>query len=1307
MFAKLLSNLVMVFTIICVSCEAAAQSDIALATNKAELQTLSDNLKQRDDNDRREVQEFARRAGIPVRRELPNGGVLELQRIAPGIGPIFYITNNIIAADTVSTDDVWPGGIAGLNLDGSGMTVAEWDGGAIFADHPDFTGRLTQVDGATVVSGHSTHVAGTLIGSGDTLLDSRGMAYAAHLNAYDWNSDTAEMALAASNGELISNHSYGIAAGWLYIGDVPPDQWWWIGGANPADVEDPNFGYYDSETQLWDQIAFDAPYYLIVKAAGNDRTDIGPVLGELYTVIDQDGMFLFTSTLPRNADCAPAGYDCMPSASVAKNILTVGAVDDLVGGYTIFTGPSSVQMAVFSGWGPTDDGRIKPDVVGNGMFLFSAWPDSPYFALAAGTSMSAPNVTGSLLLLQEHYEDINGPGNFMRAATLKALAIHTADEAGGADGPDYEFGWGLLNTKSAAQVITDNGGAHQIIEGSLVDGTVDTVEIVVTEADVRITATLVWTDSPGTVVAPTLDPTDLMLVNDLDLRINSGPPPQTYMPWVLDPASPAAAATTGDNFRDNVEQVVIEGVGTGSYFVEVSHKGTLLNGNNQNYSLIISVKPTPPITSTLFIDENFTGGLPAGWSVDTVKGVSWTINTPIPGHFRLDNLTGSSGEFAIVDNYSSANTITSLRTPTFDLSSATAVVLRFRSSFQFDFLESINVDISTDGGTGWTTVWQNCCVVTGPTQYVLDLTGVAGGQASFMLRFRFDSGGEIAGNYWQVDAVKLEVFGGSPPGNPPGQASGPNPADGASGLGLGTALSWTAGTLATSHDVYFGTNPAPASQGNQAGTTFDPGPLEHSTTYYWQIDEVNSDGTTTGVTWSFTTEVMPGPASNPGPADGAIDVSVNGDLSWTAGSDATSHDVYLNGVLQGNQPGTTYDPGTMAYSTTYNWRIDEVNAAGTTTGSTWSLTTEGVPVLPGLASSPSPSDGAIDVNVDGDLSWTAGSDATSHDVYFNGVWQVNQTGTTFDPGTLAYSTTYNWRIDEVNSAGTTSGPVWGFTTIGVPALPEFQIFDIDEPKVVPANGRKNRGRATVTVHDEFTSPVVGVDISGTFSGDWSGTRSDITDTNGQIVVETPPIKNGSSWQFCVDTASKIGWTFDQTSSASWLCGPPPAVGSIIGAVVEEVTGNPIQGAIASADTGQSDSTDSGGNYTLANVLAGNRTVTVDASGYDSALLQVTVSDGNTSILNFVLTPTATGGGSGTLKGTVKSISGVKLSGVTVQVDGGPSSTTNKGGKYTIKNVDEGAQSVTASMPGYVDSTESVTILAGSTTTHNFDLTPNP
>ena len=118
MMTKILLNLGVVIAILCVSCETVAQSDIALVTRKAELQALSKNLKKRDESDRRQVQEFARRTGIPVRRELPNNRVLELQRIAPGIGPIFYITNNVDAADTVSTDEVWPGGSSGLDLDG-------------------------------------------------------------------------------------------------------------------------------------------------------------------------------------------------------------------------------------------------------------------------------------------------------------------------------------------------------------------------------------------------------------------------------------------------------------------------------------------------------------------------------------------------------------------------------------------------------------------------------------------------------------------------------------------------------------------------------------------------------------------------------------------------------------------------------------------------------------------------------------------------------------------------------------------------------------------------------------------------------------------------------------------------------------------------------------------------------------------------------------------------------------------------------------------------------------------------------------
>ncbi|MCK4785097.1 MAG: PD40 domain-containing protein, partial [Desulfobacteraceae bacterium] len=92
--------------------------------------------------------------------------------------------------------------------------------------------------------------------------------------------------------------------------------------------------------------------------------------------------------------------------------------------------------------------------------------------------------------------------------------------------------------------------------------------------------------------------------------------------------------------------------------------------------------------------------------------------------------------------------------------------------------------------------------------------------------------------------------------------------------------------------------------------------------------------------------------------------------------------------------------------------------------------------LPSQTSNPNPSDGAAKVDIDADLSWTPGSDAYSHNVHFGetspGTFRGNQAIATFEPGTMAYDTTYYWRIDEVNSSGTTTGTVWIFTTEAVP-----------------------------------------------------------------------------------------------------------------------------------------------------------------------------------------------------------------------------------------------------------------------------------
>jgi len=373
----------------------------------------------------------------------------------------------------------------------------------------------------------------------------------------------------------------------------------------------------------------------------------------------------------------------------------------------------------------------------------------------------------------------------------------------------------------------------------------------------------------------------------------------------------------------------------------------------------------------------------------------------------------------------------------------------------------------------------------------------------------------------------------------------------------------------------------------------------------------------------------PGKAVNPSPGNGGTNVAIDADLSWTAGSGATGHIVTFDGTGYPERGGTTFDPGPLAYSTTYNWQVDEVNEYGTTSGDPWSFTTRAVPVPPGPATNPSPADGAFAVSVTTNLNWTADSGADSHDVYFgtnpspgSGEFQGNQTATGFNPSSLADSTTYYWRIDEVNSDGTTAGPVWSFTTEDIPV----QAFHVKSIVVDSEfqNGQRYRGVATILVHDEGGGPVPGVEISGTFSGDWAGIRGGTTDSSGLLIVETPPVKNGSSWDYCVNTASKAGWNHDAGTSAPWLCGAPQPSGSIAGFVKDAVTTLAISGASVSADSGEITSTAADGSYTLSNVPTGSHTVTISASGYVTAVDSTTVTDGGTSTLDFALTPSSGG-----------------------------------------------------------------------------------
>lgn len=271
--------------------------------------------------------------------------------------------------------------------------------------------------------------------------------------------------------------------------------------------------------------------------------------------------------------------------------------------------------------------------------------------------------------------------------------------------------------------------------------------------------------------------------------------------------------------------------------------------------------------------------------------------------------------------------------------------------------------------------------------------------------------------------------------------------------------------------------------------------------------------------------------------------------------------------------------------------------------------------------------------------------------------------------------------------------------------PEFSV-DAVNVTIVMGNGNRNTGEAVVSVTDEGGFPLDGVIIDGSFSGDWSGSRNGTTDGSGQELLKTPKVKNLNYIQFCVDNATKSGWAWD--SDGSILCGDSKgggnAFGIVAGSVTNIATGNGISNAAVSTDTGQSTNSDAFGDYTITNVPVGNRNVSVTASGYQSQNALTSVTENATTIVDFALSESATGG-SGAIKGTVFSSAGGKISGVTVQVLGGSSSLTNKGGKYNIQNVPEGLQEVTASKTGYLSQHQNVSVVAGGTVTQNFTLSP--
>jgi hypothetical protein len=325
-----------------------------------------------------------------------------------------------------------------------------------------------------------------------------------------------------------------------------------------------------------------------------------------------------------------------------------------------------------------------------------------------------------------------------------------------------------------------------------------------------------------------------------------------------------------------------------------------------------------------------------------------------------------------------------------------------------------------------------------------------------------------------VDDITIGVLTDSRP-----KAYRPKPKDGDLHLATWVSLEWRAGDLAVSHDVYIGDNFDDVNngigdtfQGNQTETTLlagfpgfaIPDGFVPGTTYYWRIDEVNDADPNSpwkGDIWSFS--IPPKTAYFPDPVDGAEFVDPNATFSWTPGDGAKMHAFYIGDNFDdvSNATGGTLlgaasvDPGPLEAEKVYYWRGDEFDGVETYRGDIWAFTT------PGAVGNSQPANGEGEVQMNATLSWTAADNATSHELYFSADAESVKNATTaspeyvgpkalgaesYDPGGLAWDSSYAWRVDEVYPTETVKGLVWTFTTADFILVDDFESYnDVDPP----------------------------------------------------------------------------------------------------------------------------------------------------------------------------------------------------------------------------------------------------------------------
>lgn len=498
-------------------------------------------------------------------------------------------TENLVSAMVSHVDEVQA---APYGLTGEGVTVSLFELAEGQASHVEFGGRFTvhALGGSFGDKSHATHVAGT-IGAAGIIANAKGMAPKAQIHEfcidYPGNDCTdawlelKDTALAPL-GITADNNSWGYEIGWYDEGGFPV----WDGS-------DIFFGSYQPEFggPIIDEISIDRKV-LFVHSAGNNGNSGGfstefsqhrhvdenfdAITTEIFCYSKNDSgtdcPALCNGTNPDTG--APAGceklaerhheqvdrvlYNTLGVVAAAKNVIAVGAVSGI---------PGFVTIAGLSSRGPAKDGRVKPDVVSRGISVFSPVPGG--YEDKQGTSMAAPVVTGIAVLLTEQWRKTFA-GASPLPEQLKALILAGADDLGN-PGPDYTYGFGLVNAKTSIDLIRDDGGSGARIQTtSFSNGGLKVTRefpLVVAQSQ-NLRVLLNWADPPGAQLAD-YEVTDPTLVNDLDLKVMDALG-TTYLPYVLDKVAFTANATRGVNKVDNTEEVEIANAPAGNYRVLVT-----------------------------------------------------------------------------------------------------------------------------------------------------------------------------------------------------------------------------------------------------------------------------------------------------------------------------------------------------------------------------------------------------------------------------------------------------------------------------------------------------------------------------------------------------------------------------------------------------------------------------------------------------------------------------------------------------------------------------------------------------------------